>query len=94
MFERAKLTADAKRAAVEGLAESETELAAATPTEVVGEAPPAGAADAIGIVAPGDHWMPSLHMQDPIMEPPLIPMANILRIRRSEIRDRRVPRLA
>ena len=90
---RARLAADATRAAAEGLAESEADLAAATPTEVVGEAPPAGAADTIGI-APGDHWMPSLHMQDPIMEPPLIPMANPFRIRRSEIRDRRVPRLA
>ena len=94
LFARARLAADATRAAAEGLAESEAELAAANPTEVVGEAPPAGAADAIGIVAPGDHWMPSLHMQDPIMEPPLIPMANLFRIRRSEIRDRRVPRLA
>ena len=102
--------ADATRASAEerialelGLAESEAEAAAANPMGIVGEettagavgeAPPASAADPIGIVAPDDHGMPSLHMQDPIMEPPLIPMANIWRIRRTEIRNRRVPRLA
>ena len=94
LFERAKFAADAKRAAAEGLAESEAELAAANPMGVFGEAPPAGAADPIGVVAPDDHGMPSLLMLDPITALPLIPLANIWRIRRTEIRNRRVPRLA
>ena len=77
LFERAKLAADATRAAAEGLAESEAEAAAADP---------------IGIVAPDDQEL-SLFMLDPT-ELPRIPMATIWRIRRTEIRNRRVPRLA
>ena len=78
-FARARLAADETRAA------AEAEAAAAG---AVGEAPPAGA---VGEAPPADD---DIGLLDPILALPLIPMANIMRIRRREVRSLRVPRLA